>query len=252
MFDLVKEIYYVSWSDIRFMRHNILNVVLSSLVSPLLYLAAFGLGLGDTTISTAHGDIPYIAFMIPGIISLSSLSSSFSSTATRLNVQKLYYRSFDEMLMCPLRYSSIIMGKSILGVIRGLMSCTVIFILGLACTPEMIFTPMLLAVILLSCFTYSNLGVTAALLAKSHQSMALFNTLVITPMTFLCGTFFSFTAVPTFVKWILYCIPLTHTSECVRASALGWDFPWGSMAVLIAFAMVFFIYNVWLLKARKV
>jgi len=249
MFEAVKEIYYVSWSDMRFMRHNMLNVILTSLMSPLLYLIAFGFGLGD---SMTQQGVPYIAFMIPGIVALTSLSASFTSTSTRLNVQRLFYRSFDEMLMCPLRFSSIIIGKTMLGFMRGLLSCSIIFAIGLFLTPHLQLTPLFLACVLLSCFTFSCLGVTAALLAKSHQSMATFNTLVILPMTFLCGTFFSLDSLPEAFQWALYAVPLTHSSVCIRAASLGWDFPWASLAVLAIFTLVFFSVNMHLLRTRRV
>jgi ABC-2 type transport system permease protein len=249
MFDTAKEIYYVAWSDLRFMRHNLLNVLIMSLMSPILYVIAFGYGLGGTT--TVSG-VPYISFMIPGIVALSSLSSSFTSTSTRINVQRLYYKSFDEMLMCPLRYSSIVLGKTVLGMIRGLISCAVIYAIGLCLSTDLMITPMFVIVVLLSCFTYACLGETAALIAKSHQSMATFNTLVILPMTFLCGTFFSTSVLPEFFQAILYAIPLTHSSECIRSSALGWDFPWISLAILVAYAVAFYFLNLYLVKNRRV
>ena len=68
-----KEVYAVAWSDIRFMRHNIINILISSLMLPVLYLLAFGYGLkaGDVDI---FGDgskmIPYLDFVIPGIIAV--------------------------------------------------------------------------------------------------------------------------------------------------------------------------------------
>jgi ABC-2 type transport system permease protein len=249
MLEWFKEVYYVSWSDLRFMRHNIFNVVIMSLMSPILYVIAFGYGLGNSAVMDG---VPYIAFMIPGIVSLSTLSSSFTSTSTRINVQRLYYRNFDEMLMCPLHYSAIVMGKSMLGTIRGLISCAVIYILGMCLTDQLQVTPMFILVVVLSCFTYSCLGLTAALLANSHQSMATFNTLVILPMTFLCGTFFSTASLPNYFQVILYCIPLTHTSDCVRAAALGWAFPWASLAVIAIFTVAFFWLNMYLIKTRRV
>lgn len=112
MFRRLREIYYVSWADLAFMKHNILNVILMSLMSPILYLIAFGYGLGGSaTIEYGGEQIKYVSFMLPGIIALSTLSSSFTSTATRMNVQRLYYKSFDEMLMCPIHYSSIVIGN---------------------------------------------------------------------------------------------------------------------------------------------
>ena len=256
MFNTLKEAYYVAWSDLRFMRHNILNVVVMSLMSPILYLIAFGYGLGEgTTIEYNGQQIKYIAFMIPGIVALSTLSSSFSSTATRINVQRLYYRSFDEMLMCPLGYASIVLGKSVLGMIRGLISSIVIFTIGIFLDVGLVISVQFFLVVWLACFTFACLGETAALLAKSHQSMALFNSLVILPMTFLCGTFFRTDRLPDFFQWILYVIPLTHVSDVVRATALGASFTtelWLSLGVICAFAIAFFSLNIYLIKNRRV
>ena len=249
MLNFLKEVYYVSWADLRFLKHNFPNILITSLVSPILYLITFGYGLGR---GMSSGDISYVAFIIPGIVALSSLSSSFSSTSTRINVQRLYYNSLDEMMMCPLRPAAIILGKSMMGVLRGLLSCSIIFVMGLILSPEIMLTPLFICCLLISCFSFSFLGVMAALLAKSHQTLATFNSLVILPMTFLCGTFFSVSSVPALFQYILYLFPLTHASTCVRASALGWTFPWGSLAVLVAFGIAFYIIDVYLVKTRKV
>ncbi len=196
--------------------------------------------------------MPYIAFIIPGIVALTTLSSSFSSTSSRMNVQRLYYRSFDEMMMGPLRYSSIVIGKSVLGVVRGLISCLIIFAIGMLLTPELSFTPLFVLCMVISCFTFSFLGETAALLAKTHQSMSTFSTLVILPMTFLCGTFFSVDSMPDWIRVILYALPLTYSSISLRESALGWDFSVGPLLVLIAFGVAFFLVDMHLLRTRKI
>ena len=151
MLDFLREVYYVSWADLRFLKHNFPNILITSLVSPILYLITFGYGLGR---GMSSGDISYIAFIIPGIVALSSLSSSFSSTSTRINVQRLYYKSFDEMMMCPLRPTAIILGKSMMGVLRGLLSCSIIFIMGLILSPELMLTPLFIGCLLISCFSY--------------------------------------------------------------------------------------------------
>lgn len=249
MLNFLKEVYYVSWADLRFIKHNFPNILVTSLVSPILYLITFGYGLGR---GMSSGDVSYISFIIPGIVALSSLSSSFSSTSTRINVQRLYYKSFDEMMMCPLRPTAIILGKSMMGVLRGLLSCSIIFVMGLILSPEIMLTPLFICCLLISCFSFSFLGVMAALLAKSHQTLATFNSLVILPMTFLCGTFFSVSSVPVLFQYILYLFPLTHASMCVRASSLGWAFPWESLVILIAFGIAFYIIDVYLVKTRKV
>ena len=252
MISFLKQVYYVAWGDMMFLKHNFLNILIMSIMSPLLYLIAFGYGLRSGTTDIG---VSYVAFVIPGIVALSSLSSSFSSTSTRMNVQRLFYRSFDEMMMSPLSIPAIVFGKSMLGLVRGLISTGLLYALGLIIAPELVLSPLFVICTLLSCLSFSFLGMAAALIAKSHQSMATFNSLIILPMTFLCGTFFSVSGLSLVFQAVLYCLPLTHASECIRAAALPDyipEFPWISLLVLILFGILFFTVDYYLLKTRKV
>jgi ABC-2 type transport system permease protein len=215
----------------------------------LLYLLAFGYGLGKGQIVEG---VSYIAFIIPGIVALTALSASFSSTSTRMNVQRLYYHNFDELMLCPLRFSSIVLGKAMLGVVRGLISCAIIYAIGMVLSSDLMLTPLFIITLLVSCFTFSLLGETAALLAKSHQSMSTFSTLVILPMTFLCGTFFSVSSMPEWFQAVLYFLPLTYSSELMREASLGWDYSWIFLVVLIAFGIGLLIFNMYLMKKKKI
>lgn len=250
MFNFIKEVYYVSWGDIKFMRHNVLNIAIQSFMSPLLYLLVFGIGLQNNT-DLGNG-VPYIAFLIPGIAAMASLNTPFGAISTRLNVQRLYYRSLDEMLMCPVSIYAIVIGKCAQGMIRGLISVCIIFAIGFAVTANLYVTPLLVISTLLSCFTFSFLGVAAALISKSHQTMATFSTLVITPMSFLGGTFFSLDKLPEVFQAILYVLPVTHSSAMMRASSIGWDFPWASLVVLACFCVAFFAIDIYLVKKKRV
>jgi ABC-type multidrug transport system permease subunit len=69
--------------------------------------------------------------------------------------------------------------------------------------------------------------------------MSVFMSLVILPMSFLSGTFFSLSQVPEAIRIALSFSPLTHTSLCLRASALGLPFPWISMGILLIFGAAF-------------
>ncbi|MCQ2085234.1 MAG: ABC transporter permease [archaeon] len=244
------EVYYVAWGDLRYMRHTFKNILISSLVTPILYLLAFGYGL---RVGADVGGVPYIDFVIPGVIALSCLSSSFAATSTRLNVQRLYYRCFDEMMMCPLSNPAIICGKALIGVCRGLLSSALIFTIGWVLEPSYLFlTPLLILTVILASFTFSMLGVMCALLARSHAAMTTFSSLVITPMTFLCGTFFAIDSLPAWAQGVLYCLPLSEASSCIRAAALGFDFPFWALGVLALFFCIFFSVNLYLIKNRKI
>jgi ABC-2 type transport system permease protein len=137
-------------------------------------------------------------------------------------------------------------------VVRGLISCAIIFILGLFLAPELHFSIEFLITLIVSCFTFSLLGESAALIAKSHQSMSTFSTLVILPMTFLCGTFFSVSSMPEWFQAILYCLPLTYSSTLMRESSLGLDYSWLFLIVLIAFGIALLIFNIYLMRQRKI
>jgi ABC-type multidrug transport system permease subunit len=106
--------------------------------------------------------------------------------------------------------------------------------------------------LLLTCLVFSFLGVLAALLARSHQDLATFSSLILLPMTFLGGTFFSLAQVPWGLKMALYALPLTHCSICLRAAALDQPVPWGSLFAIIFFLMVFFSGCVVVLKRISV
>lgn len=227
----------IAWIDMRFIRRNIVVVLITCLVAPLLYLLAFGYGLGRGM--TVEG-FDYISFMVPGVIALTSMTSCVSTVATKVMLQRTYYQSFDELFLCSMSPSAIVLGKSYAGVVRGLMSCAILYAMGLALSADMSLNPQSVLLIVLSCLTYGLLGVAAGMLSNSHITLNLFNSLVILPMTFLCGTIFSLDSLPGAAQAAINALPLTHTTGCIRASVLDTAFPWISLVVMVAYAVAFF------------
>jgi ABC-type multidrug transport system permease subunit len=198
---------------------------------------AFGYGLGR---GISFEGYSYLDFVMPGIIALTAMTSSYGGAGLKLHVDRLFYKCFDEYLMSPISLFSLAIGKTLIGVVRGLISSAAILIVGMLILPTLILNPLFVLVLVSSCFVFSFLGVLIGLVAKSHQDMGTFNTLVILPMTFLSGTFFSISQLPEAVKAILYFLPLTHSSQCLRAAALSQPFPWLSLLALLGFGLVFF------------
>ncbi|MDR2719395.1 MAG: ABC transporter permease [Nitrososphaerota archaeon] len=247
---LLGDIYSIFWLDLRNMRHHWKSTIATSLVLPLLYLVAFGYGLGrDMTVDGSS----YLMFVIPGIVALTSFSTSFNSAASKLQVDKIFYKSLDELLMSPVSSYSIIIGKSLIGVLRGMISAVTIYLVGLLLAPSILVNPLLFFVmLLLSCFVYALFGVLVALTVKTHQGMSTFSTLVILPMTFLCGTFFSLSQLPSAAKILLYFLPLTHSADILRSTALDRAFPLWSFVCLLIFGIIFFIGGMITLKKSSV
>ncbi len=236
MIRTLRDSYSVWWVDLRILRHLWPRFLITSMVSPILYLLAFGYGLGR---NLQIGGVDYLDFVMPGIIALTAMSTSFNAAGTKLSVDRLYYKSFDEILMSPVSLLSIVLGKGTIGVVRGLGISLCFVLIGLAIAPMRI-TPLFVLSLLTTCTVFSFMGVLCALLCKTHQDMATFSSVLILPMTFLGGTFFSLNHVPEWLRVVLNILPLTHASHCLRAAALGDPFPWLSFAGLAAFGAAFF------------
>ena len=113
--------------------------------------------------------------------------------------------------------------------------------LGFFLTDDLMITPMLIITVLISCTVFSLLGVAAGMNVRDLPHMNAFNSFIILPMTFLCGTMFPVDKMPTVMTWVVSALPLTPASSCIRASALGADYPWMSMALLLLWGVVFFM-----------
>jgi ABC-type multidrug transport system permease subunit len=237
MLETLHDISTVVWVDLRFLRRNIGKTMALTLIAPILYLLAFGYGLGNGTVIEGYS---YLDFVIPGIVALTAMTTAFNTSGLKLHVDRLFYKCFDETLMAPVSPFSIIVGKALIGVVRGLLSAGAILAVALVFSPLPAMNLLFPLSLILTCFVFSFLGVIIALLAKTHQDMTLFMSLVILPMSFLSGTFFSLSQVPEALSIALYASPLTHASLSLRASALGQPFPWLSLVVLVAFGATFF------------
>lgn len=247
MYNIFGETLRVSYGDLCFLKRHLPETIISAVVGPLLYLVAFAYGMrsGET-----EAGVAYVAYAIPGIMAMSSMTAGFTSTAQKIIIQRLFHTSFDELILSPMHTSAIVFGKSVIGLIRGLFGSLILFCLGLFLTDDLVVGPWVILATLFSCMTYALLGVTAGLLAKSSATLNVFTSLVIMPMTFLCGTIFSVNALPDIVSDIVWALPLTHSSEIIRATALGWDFPWMSLLVLVLYFVAFYALDWYIIRKK--
>lgn len=241
--------YTIMWSDMMMLKRRWAKYLVTTLLSPLLYLMAFGWGLGR---GISVNGASYLEFVVPGIIALTAMTTSFNGAGTRLNTDRLYFRSFDECLMAPISSISLLMGKAMIGVYRGLVSSIAFLVVAMLIAPKFHVDLFFLVSLMLTCLTFAFLGVLVALLAKTHEDMATFSSLILLPMTFLGGTFFSVNQVPIALKIALYALPLTHSSICLRAAALGQPIPWLSFLALVAFLLAFSVGSIAILRKISV
>ncbi|MEW6696689.1 MAG: ABC transporter permease [Bacillota bacterium] len=232
----------VLWREYLFFKNRIWSITGSSLVAPLLYLTAFGWGLGR---SVNMAGVPYVDFIVPGILALSTMNASFNAVSTPLAIARLYDKTLEEYLVSPITLFSFAAGKILAGALRGLyvglLLLAVAFVLG----ANFRLSGLFLLLTFLNCLVFASLGFLVALKVRSHPDMARFNSFVITPMIFLCGTFFSLDHTPAPVQFFIKALPLTPASQGLRSLALGQDLAWQAPSLQILYLAVFLAWGLW-------
>ncbi|MFP3866633.1 MAG: ABC transporter permease [Desulfobacteraceae bacterium] len=210
-----------------------LGYVISSLLMPLLYLLAFGLGLGNRV---AIGEGSYLDFLLPGLIAMSSMINSYTWIANSLTMGRLYFRTFQIYIQAPVTPAAIVWGQVMSGIVRGLLSSLVLlglgFLLGSALNLNLIF----IVSLLVNCLLFAAFGVVVGMKSRSHEDTAMFTNFFIMPMAFFCGTFFPLDQMPWILGVIIRGLPLTHTNRLLRSPSLTLE-TLSSLAVLGAFSI---------------
>jgi len=228
----------ILWGDWLDLRVRIYQVISSGLISPLIYILAFGLGLGNAMKgSTAFGG-NYLSFILPGMVALSAMTISFGGTTFSICGDRLYSKTFEEMLMVPIHPLAMHLGKMMAGVIRGLLTSGSVILVAILATGNWRFLhPEFLLLLLLNCMVFAGLGVIAGLTVKSLESVGLFNNFAIVPMSFLGATFFDPAQLPPAMQALVYALPLTHASTGMRAVVNGGHASWYGWLVLAGVAI---------------
>ena len=216
-----------------------LGYLFSAMVVPIIYLIAFGFGLGGRV---RIGDVDYLTFLIPGLVAMSSMTNSYTWVASTLNLNRLYFKTFQIFVQAPIHSSAIMTGEVLAGMVKGLFASVLIIVVGFIAAPHFALTWPFVVALVLNCFLFANLGVIIGMRTKSHEDTATYSNFLIMPMAFFCGTFFPVDRIPAAIKGVIYILPLTHTSILIRKASMDTD-GWISLAVLAAYALAFFIYG---------
>ena len=245
---MLYDIWTVFWRDWVVLRRRMTKFILSRMVAPMLYLVAFGWGLGRS-IQVSGGS--YIDFLVPGILALNSMNISFNSI-TPVHAERIYHKSLEQYLIAPICPYSFVIGKILAAVLRGLISSAIIVVLAFLFGAHFAFTPLFLCVLILNCIIFAEIGFFAEITISSYEEMGQVNTYILLPMSFMCGTFFSTHALPDVVRWFIELLPLTHTSYLLRGLGSGSEVALSSLLVLLFYGVLCFCLSSWgFLRLKK-
>jgi ABC-2 type transport system permease protein len=210
---------YTIWlrENKRFVRYR--SRILTSVVTPLLWLLIFGTGLGSA-VRFGGGAGDYQAFIFPGIIGQTVLFTAvFSGVSVIIDRQ---YGFLKEILVAPISRPSIVFGKALgistTAMIQGLILLLLSFLVGIQMTPEIFLASAV--VILLISMGLAGVGLLIASFTDSMEGFNLILSFIVLPIFLLSGALFPVTNLPTWLQVAVYLDPLTYGVDALRAIIL--------------------------------
>lgn len=236
----------ILWEKWREFVRDFSRITLAAMVAPLMYLIVFGWGIR----TTMNGQ-PYLYFLIPGVVSLSTMNGSFNAIAQNLNVQRLYEKAFDQVIISPTPLWQFVAGQIIAGGLRGLYAGGIILLLVLPIGTGLRFNFLSVLILFLNGTVFASIGIVVSFLAKNHADVPRFSNYFIMPMSYLCNTFFSTDSIPHGVREFISALPLSQTSRMVRSISTGEPADLRGILVLLIYLIVFTAIGLYFVYKKK-
>jgi len=188
------------------------------------------------------GSPNYFQFVAPGIIAMVVMMSLMTALPRAISHEK-EVGTLDGMMAAPVNRLSILLGKTIAQMVRGIIQGVVILVLAVVLFGVTIegSIPLIFALLLLGVFSFVGLGIVITSFAKNEETAAMIMMTIMFPMMFLSGVFFPIQQMPGFMQGISKMLPLTYATTALRkVMTLGAGIPAiaTELAVLIGFGTV--------------
>lgn len=204
--------------------------------------AAYMLPYATTSQGVVGGNSNYFEFIAPGIMMMTVMMSIMTGLPGAITHER-EVGTLDGVMVAPINRTSIILGKTLAQMTRGLLQGAIIMVLSVALFGVTIQGNLLLVIglLLLGVFSFVGLGIALTSLAKDQETASMIMMTLMFPMMFLSGIFFPIKMMPGFMQTISNFLPLTYAADALRkVMVLGAGIPQISndLIVLIVFGVV--------------
>ncbi len=207
------------------------QTILAPVVSSFLFILVFGLSLGSRI--REFDGFPYEVFIVPGLIAMAMAQAAFSNNSSSI-LQARNDRYINDVLAAPMHPWQMNFGLTLGGVFRALVIGVALMVLAIPLTGVPVQRPLALTVAVLLLVTlFAALGTVVGIYAKSFDHHSFVNNVLILPLTFLGGVFYSIEILPPFWEAISHLNPLFYIVNAVRFGFLGQS----DVSVLLSFAV---------------
>lgn len=251
---LTRNVWKVWRRDLEVFTKTIGVNFLPSLIEPILYLVALGVGLGGFV--QPIGGVPYVNFIAPALVAISIMYGAFFECTYASFVRMYFQKTFDAIIATPVSVEEVIAGELLWGATHAVINSTtvlaVIAVFGLVSSPLFLLVPLLA---FLGGLMFSSIAMCFTAVAPNIDFFNYPAFLLVTPMFLLSGTFFPLSALPLPVQTVAQAaLPLTHVVNLTRGLVIGNI----DAALLLSLAwigvgtIVFFILSINLMKKRLI
>ena len=198
------------------------QTVIAPMMTTLLFYAVFALAFGGIARTIGDG-IAYMAFIAPGLIMMTMVQNAFANTSSSLVIAKVQGNIVD-LLMPPLSALELLVGFIVGSIARGL---TVGFAVGIVIhivvglTLHSLF--FIVAFAVLGTMMLGTIGLAAGVWSEKFDHIAAVTNFVVTPLTFLSGTFYSITQLPPFWQNLAHYNPFFYMIDGFRYGFIGYS-----------------------------
>ena len=200
-------------------RRTVMQSVISPVLSTSLYFVVFGSAIGGR-IPQIDG-VSYGAFIVPGLIMLSLLTQSVSNASFGIYFPR-FTGTIYELLSAPVSYLEILASYVGAAATKSVVLGAIILATAAAFVPLRIEHPVWMVLFLvLTAITFSLLGFIIGIWADGFEKLQLVPLLIITPLTFLGGTFYSINMLPPFWRTVTLANPVVYLVSGFRWSFYG-------------------------------
>ncbi|WP_100640661.1 ABC transporter permease [Marinobacter salexigens] len=212
----VKAIYYFEMSR---MRRTLMQSVLSPVISTCLYFVVFGSAIGSRM-----GDIDniaYGAYIIPGLVMLSLLMQSISNASFGIYMPK-FSGTIYEVLSAPVSYVEVVLGYVGAAATKSVILGLIILVTARLFVDYSILHPFwMLSFLILTAVTFSLFGFIIGIWADGFEKLQIVPMMIVTPLTFLGGTFYSIDMLPEVWQTISFFNPVVYLISGFRWAFYG-------------------------------
>ncbi len=216
------------------------QTIIPPVVMVALYFIIFGNLIGERI--GAMDGLPYIDFIMPGLVMMSIITNSYANVVSSFYGAK-YSRHIEEMQIAPVPSLVILLGFVSGGVARGLSVGIAVTLVSLLFTDFSIHSPLVVLVVaLLTSCLFAMAGLINGIFANSFDDISIVPTFVLTPLTYLGGIFYSIRLLPEIWQQLSLVNPILYMVNSFRYGFRGSsDIDLGTaLAVILVFIAVLF------------